>query len=157
MDDKKTVFDYIKQLFTTYGIMVLIFIVINLIIGNEARSLSTLFALGSEGLSSATLLQLFFLALIITIAQNFFLSDILIKNMALIVRNILFFVTVMIAISVFVILFGWFPIGNILAWTGFIVCFAVCTAVSALIMRLEENAENKKMQEALTKYNKNGD
>ena len=106
MDDKKTVFDYIKQLFTTYGIMVLIFIVINLIIGNEARSVSTLFALGSEGLSSATLLQLFFLALIITIAQNFFLSDILIKNMALIVRNILFFVTVMIAISVFVILFS---------------------------------------------------
>ena len=34
MDEKNTIFDYIKQLFTTYGIMVLIFIVINLIIGN---------------------------------------------------------------------------------------------------------------------------
>lgn len=154
MDEKNTIFDYIKQLFTTYGIMVLIFIVINLIIGNEARTVSTLFALGSAGLSSATLFQLLFLAVIITVAQNIFLSDILIKNMALIVRNILFFLTVMVAISMFVILFGWFPIGNVVAWIGFIVCFALCTAISAVIMRLEENAENRKMQEALNKYKK---
>ena len=154
MDEKNTIFDYIKQLFTTYGIMVLIFIVINLIIGNEARTVSTLFALGSSGLSSATLFQLLFLAVIITVAQNIFLSDILIKNMALIVRNILFFLTVMVAISMFVILFGWFPIGNVVAWIGFIVCFALCTAISAVIMRLEENAENRKMQEALNKYKK---
>ena len=109
MDDRKTIFDYIKQLFTTYGIMVVIFIVTNLIIGNEARSLSTLFALGSAGLSTATLLQLFFLAAIITVAQNIFLSDILIKNLALIVRNILFFVTVMAASTLFIVFFGWFP------------------------------------------------
>lgn len=154
MDEKKTIFDYIKQLFTTYGIMVVIFIVTNLLVGNEARVLSTLFALGSVGLSTVTLLQLFLLALIITIAQNIFLSDILIKNMALIVRNILFFVTVMVASTLFIILFSWFPIGDPRAWIGFIVCFAICTAVSAGIMRLEENAENKKMQEALNKFKK---
>ena len=154
MDEKKTIFDYIKQLFTTYGIMVVIFIVTNLLVGNEARVLSTLFALGSVGLSTVTLLQLFLLALIITIAQNIFLSDILIKNMALIVRNILFFVTVMVASTLFIILFSWFPIGDPLAWIGFIVCFAICAAVSAGIMRLEENAENKKMQEALNKFKK---
>ena len=154
MDEKKTIFDYIKQLFTTYGIMVVIFIVTNLLVGNEARVLSTLFALGSVGLSTVTLLQLFLLALIITIAQNIFLSDILIKNMALIVRNILFFVTVMVASTLFIILFSWFPIGDPSAWIGFIVCFAICTAVSAGIMRLEENAENKKMQEALNKFKK---
>lgn len=154
MDEKKTVFDYIKHLFTTYGIMVLIFFVTNLIIGEEAKSVSTLFALGSKGLSSATLIQLLFLALIATVAQNVFLSDILIKNMALIVRNILFFMTVMIACTLFIILFGWFPVGDAVAWIGFIVCFTFCTAVSALIMRLEENAENKKMQEALSRLKK---
>ena len=154
MDEKKTIFDYIKQLFTTYGIMVVIFIVTNHLVGNEARVLSTLFALGSVGLSTVTLLQLFLLALIITIAQNIFLSDILIKNMALIVRNILFFVTVMVVSTLFIILFSWFPIGDPRAWIGFIVCFAICTAVSAGIMRLEENAENKKMQEALNKFKK---
>ena len=74
--------------------------------------------------------------------------------MALIVRNILFFLTIMIAITVFVIIFGWFPINEVGAWIGFIVSFAVCTAVSAVFMRLEERAENKKMQEALNRLKK---
>ena len=135
MEDRKTVFEYIAQLFATYGIMVVIFIVINHFVGDEARRVSTLFTLGSSGL-------------------NIFLSDILIKNMALIVRNILFFVTVMIAIAVFVILFGWFPVNEAGAWIGFLISFAVCTTVSAVFMRLEERAENKKMQEALNKLKK---
>ena len=154
MEDRKTIFEYIAQLFTTYGIMVVIFIVINLVIGDNARSVSTLFALGSDGLSAAMLLELLLLAFIITAAQNVFLSDILIKDMALIVRNILFFLTIMIAITVFVIIFGWFPINEVGAWIGFIVSFAVCTAVSAVFMRLEERAENKKMQEALNRLKK---
>lgn len=154
MEDRKTVFEYISQLFTTFGIIVVIFIVINHFIGDEARSVSTLFSLGSGGLSSAMLVQLLLLAVIITVAQNVFLSDILIKNMALILRNILFFVTVMAAIAVFVILFGWFPINEAGAWIGFLVSFAVCTTVSAVFMRLEERAENKKMQEALNRLKK---
>ena len=154
MEDRKTVFEYISQLFTTFGIIVVIFIVINHFIGDEARSVSALFSLGSGGLSSAMLVQLLLLAVIITVAQNVFLSDILIKNMALILRNILFFVTVMVAIAVFVILFGWFPIGEAGAWIGFLVSFAVCTTVSAVFMRLEERAENKKMQEALNRLKK---
>ena len=154
MEDRKTVFEYIAQLFATYGIMVVIFIVINHFVGDEARRVSTLFTLGSSGLSSAMLIQLLLLAVIITAAQNVFLSDILIKNMALIVRNILFFVTVMIAIAVFVILFGWFPVNEAGAWIGFLISFAVCTTVSAVFMRLEERVENKKMQEALNKLKK---
>ena len=154
MEDRKTIFEYIAQLFTTYGIMVVIFIVINLFIGDNARNVSTLFALGSDGLSAAMLLELLLLAFIITAAQNVFLSDILIKDMALIVRNILFFLTIMIAITVFVIIFGWFPINEVGAWIGFIISFAVCTTVSAVFMRLEERAENKKMQEALNRLKK---
>ena len=154
MEDRKTIFEYIAQLFTTYGIMVVIFIVINLFIGDNARNVSTLFALGSDGLSAAMLLELLLLAFIITAAQNIFLSDILIKDMALIVRNILFFLTIMIAITVFVIIFGWFPINEVGAWIGFIISFAVCTTVSAVFMRLEERAENKKMQEALNRLKK---
>lgn len=154
MEEKKNVFDYIRQLFTIYGVMVLIFVIFNLIIGDEAKSISTLFSIGSAGLASATLLQLLFMALIITVAQNIFLTDILIKNLALIVRNILFFITIMIAIIAFVIVFGWFPINNVAAWIGFIVSFAVCTGVSAWLMHLEEKAENKKMQEALNRLKK---
>ncbi len=154
MDDNKNIFDYIKQLFTSFGIVVLLFIAINIIIGNEAGSVSSLFALGAKGLSTATLLQLLFLVLIITVAQNIFLSDLVIKNMALVVRNILFFATIMAAITVFAVVFGWFPLNNIAAWIGFIVSFAFCSVISSVIMRLEENAENKKMQDALNRLKK---
>ena len=65
-----------------------------------------------------------------------------------------FFATIMVAITVFAVIFGWFPLNNIAAWIGFIVSFAVCTAVSAVFMRLEERAENKKMQEALNRLKK---
>ena len=154
MDDNKNIFDYIKQLFTSFGIVVLLFIAINFIIGNEAGSVSSLFALGAKGLSTATLLQLLFLVLIITVAQNIFLSDLVIKNMALVVRNILFFATIMAAITVFAVVFGWFPLNNVAAWIGFIVSFAFCSVISSVIMRLEENAENKKMQDALNRLKK---
>ena len=154
MDDNKNIFDYIKQLFTSFGIVVLLFIAINIIIGNEAGSVSSLFALGAKGLSTATLLQLLFLVLIITVAQNIFLSDLLIKNMALVVRNILFFATIMAAITIFAVVFGWFPLNNVAAWIGFIVSFAFCSVISSVIMRLEENAENKKMQDALNRLKK---
>ena len=142
MEEKKNIFDYIKELFTSYGIVVLLFIVINLIIGNEAGSVSSLFALGSKGLSTATLLQLLFLVLIITVAQNLFLTDLVIKNMALV------------AITVFAVVFSWFPLNDPRAWIGFIVSFSVCTVVSSVIMRMEENAENKKMQDALNRLKK---
>ena len=74
--------------------------------------------------------------------------------MALIVRNILFFAAIMAAIIVFVIIFGWFPVYNAAAWIGFFISFAVCTAIRAVIMHFEEQAENKKMQEALRRFNK---
>ena len=154
MEERKSVFEYIKELFTCYGIVILIFIAINYFIGDQAGSVSTLFALGSKGLSSAMLLQLFLMGVITTIAQNIFLTDLLIKNMSLIVRHILFFMTLMVAIIIFAVCFGWFPLNDPAAWVGFIVSFSVCSVMSAFIMRLEEKAENKKMQEALNRLKK---
>lgn len=154
MEDRKTIFNYIGQMFSIYGVMIVIFVVINLIIGDNAGSVSTLFSLGKTGLSTATLLELLLLTLIVTAAQSIFLTDVVIKNMALIVRNVLFFATILVAITVFASVFGWFPLNDPAAWIGFIVSFAVCAAVSAFLMRFEENAENKKMQEALNRLKK---
>ena len=154
MEDKKTIFNYISQLFAIYGIVIAIFVAINLIVGNEVGSVSTLFALGSTGLSTKTLIELFVLVVIVTIDDNVFHTDLLIKNMSLIVRNILFFAVILVTIIVFAVVFGWFPLDNVLSWIGFIVSFSVCAVFSAIHMRLEENAENKKMQEALNKLKK---
>jgi len=154
MEEKKTIFNYIGQVFSIYGVITVIFVVINLIIGNEAGSVSTLFSLGSAGLSTATLLELLLLTLIVSAAQIIFLTDVVIKDMALIARNILFFAVILAAIIAFAAGFGWFPLNNLSAWIGFIVSFAVCASISAFLMRLEENSENKKMQDALNRLKK---
>ena len=151
-EDRKSVFGYIAQLLATYGAMVVIFIVFDLCMGKETEGYSTLFELGSRGLTLATLLQLLFLAVLVTIAQVAFLTDLLIKNMNMIARNLLFIIAIFVSIVVFAVLFGWFPVGDLAAWAGFLVSFSLSMAASLFITRFIEKSENKKMQEALDKY-----
>ena len=151
-EDRKSVFGYIAQLLATYGAMVIIFIVFGLCIGTTTEGYSTLFELGNRGLTMGTLLQLLFLAVLVTIAQVVFLTDALIKNMNMIARNLLFITSIFISIVTFAAVFGWFPVNDIKAWIGFVISFSVSMTVSLLITRSVEKSENKKMQEALDRY-----
>ncbi|MBO7531201.1 MAG: hypothetical protein J6T50_05290 [Lachnospiraceae bacterium] len=151
-EDKKSVFGYIAQLLATYGAMVVIFIVFDICIGRSTEGYSTLFELGSRGLTVNTLLQLLLLAVLVTIAQVVFLTDVLIKNMNMIARNFLFIIAIFVSIVVFAVSFGWFPVNDLAAWVGFLVSFSLSMAASLLITRFIEKSENKKMQEALDKY-----
>lgn len=154
MEQNKTIFSYIGQLFATYGVIVTIFIVFTCIIGDNAKNISTLYSLGNLGLSLATLVQLLALAGVITLAQVAFLTDCWIKSMNMILRNILFFLVICVGIGIFAAVFTWFPINNIMAWVAFAISFTICTVISVLISKLQENAENKKMEQALAKIKK---
>jgi len=157
MESKKTIFNYISDVFTMYGVIVSVYILLSLIVGDYVGELSSLFRLGSAGLSTATLLQLLLLASIIVIAQNIFLADRWIKNMTIVMRNMLFFLTIMVATAVLICLFDWFPVKDLKAWGGFFLSFTVSTLISGLISRLKERAENDSLQAALEKYNKKKD
>lgn len=152
MEEKKTIFDYLSELFTIYGVMVALFIVFTLIVGSKASTVSTLFQLGKEGLAIATLLQLLGLALFIMAVRNVFLTDLCIKNMSLLIRNVLFFASVLVAIVFCVIIFGWFPTNSLISWICFIISFAVCTIVSTFLTRAAEKTENAKMAKALERF-----
>lgn len=152
MEDNKTLFDYISKVFTVFGVVILIHVVIGLIVGQGASELSTLFRLGSEGLAMTTLLQLFALSVIVIIWQTIFLTDKLIKNMSIAIRISLMFVSVTVSVVVFVIAFGWFPVKELKAWIGFFVSFAICSLAGAGFSRMKEKADNKKMDEALEKF-----
>ena len=155
MEERKTVFAYISQVFATFGIIVTIFILFSLLIGEGAGAYSTLFALGRTGLRLSTLLELLLLSGIITLIQVLFLTDRWIKNMSIIWRNVLFFSIILGAIVVMILLFGWFPMDDPLAWGGFFASFIPSMGLSVLISRLRERAENRRMQAALDKYQKN--
>ena len=151
MEDNKTIFNYIGQVFATYGMILFIFIIFGIMIGDNASGSSSLFELGNQGSTIATLLQLFILAIIISVAQIAFLTDRWIKNLSILFRNVLFFGIVVLTIVIFAILFGWFPIDDVKSWIGFVLSFVVCTAISVTIRGLKEQAENKKMEQALNK------
>ncbi len=153
MEEKKTIFNYISQVFTTFGIIVLIFILLSILIGERTEDYSTLFAMGNEGLSIATLCELLLLAVMITLARLVFLTDRWIMNMTMIARNALFFLAVLIMIVFMVFAFKWFPVDDLSAWIGFILSYALSMVISVFVTKLKERSENSKMQEALDQYN----
>ena len=153
MDEKRTIFSYISQAFATYGAIVVIFIVFSLILDEDTGEFSTLFELGRTGLTLHTLLQLLLIAVVVTAAQVIFLTDVLLKNLAIVARNALFFAVILVAMVAFACIFGWFPIGDPKAWLGFGVSFGLSVAASIIISRAVEKAENRSLQAALEKYN----
>ena len=154
IEEKKTVFNYFSQTLTIFGAIMVIFMVFLLIVPEEAREVSSLYRLGKEGLSLATMAQLLLLSIIVTTVSGIFMTDRFIKRMSVPLRIALLFTSVVAAVVVMVIVFAWFPVDKTEAWVAFIICFVVSAAVSYLITRLKERAENNKMQEALEKYKK---
>ena len=155
MDDKKNIFDYLTQVFAIFGVIVTMFIVFTVLIGDGTGEYSTLFSLGRIGLTIETLLQLLLLAIIITILQNMFLTDRWIKSLSIVLRYVFFFLSIMTAIIIMVKLFGWFPLNEVSAWIGFFISFTFCTIISITLTRISERMENQKMKDALERYNKN--
>ena len=151
MDKKPTIFDYLSQVFMIFGITILVLNIFCLIFGELANEFSSIFTLGSEGLSVETMLQ-FLLAIAITIVfRSIFMTDLIIKKMPLLARIIVLFAAAFLNIMVFVIVCGWFPVNNLLAWIMFIISFAVSCTLSTLVSILRERTENKRLAEALDK------
>lgn len=152
MEERKTIFDYIGQLFATFGIIVTIFMVFSLVIGEGTGEYSSLFRLGREGLTLPSLLQLLLLSLILTVCQILFLTDKVIKNLSLVLRYVFFFLVIMVAMVIMAAVFAWFPVDDGTAWFGFFISFAISMFISVILTRLEEKTENDKMQKALEEY-----
>lgn len=154
MEEKITVFTYIKQVFKIYGLTVLIFILFSEAIGDLARGHSSLFSMGREGLSMDTLLQLLgFIVCVVALEYLFFKSRV-IKIASVAVRSILFLLCTVVLVAGCAILFKWFPAGEVRAWIGFGISFVICSLISFLFSYLEEKSENQKMADALERMKK---
>ena len=152
MDNKPTIYDYLSQVFMTFGITLLLLNILCLMFGESAKEFSTIFTLGNSGLSVKTTFQ-FLLAIAITIVLRFtFMTDIVIKKMPLAARIIAMFTAVFLNIVVFIILCGWFPVNNPTAWVMFLISFAVSCSVSTVVSLFREKTENRKLAEALKKF-----
>ncbi len=149
MEKEKTIFDYISQVFVIFGATVLILNMFCLLFGKDAKELSTLFSLGNQGLSVATMLQFLAMSVFITIWRFLFFTDKVIKDLSLALRTAGMFTAVVLTIIVFVLLFSWFPLGDWKAWLGFGVSFVISVAISLGLSTLKEKTEEEKMAKAL--------
>lgn len=149
MKRKDDVFRYMSHLLVTFGFTVGVLTVFAAFIGEHAKPYSNIFSLGDQGLSLETLAQFLMLSAIITGLRFCLFTDGLISRISLVFRTFLMFFIVILAISVFAVHYGWFPVNMLEAWGAFFACFAVCAIASSYIMAWKTDRENKEMEEAL--------
>ncbi len=149
MKKREIIFDYIEQIFKIFGVVVLCMCIFCVLLGERAKEFSTIFALGESGLTINTILQFFLLSVIIITLRLVFFTEGLIKKLPVAVRTVCMFILVILFITLFSILFGWFPVNMWQAWLSFFVCFFVSAGISTALALLKEKVENKRMEEAL--------
>lgn len=151
MQNKKTIFDFLAQGFCLFGVMVTIISGICVVVGDRAKKISSMFSLGSEGLSIEIMLQLFVIALLITGARFIYFNDVIVKRTWIAVRTALLLLTVIGIITIFICAFGWFPVDMWQPWLLFLAGFGILFLLGTAITYLKEKQDNRNMEEALRK------
>lgn len=149
MNKRETVFSYLAQIFFIYGFTILTLNIFCLLFGEDAKDFSTIFAMGSSGLSLATSVQFFALSVFIATFRFVIFSDGLIRKIPIAVRTVIMFTLIIVLMVCFIYLFGWFPVNMWQPWVMFFLCFGISAAISALLSMWKERLENRVMEEAL--------
>lgn len=149
MEQKRTIFDYIGQVFTIFGITVGILSVFCALFGDEAKGVSTIFSLGGEGIALQTILQFFITSVLITMLRFLFFTNVVFRRMAIPFRAGCMMVSVLLLLCGMNGLCNWFPETMWRAWLMFFLSFGISFVVSVGVTIFRERLENRKMEEAL--------
>lgn len=146
---KSSVFDYLANVMFVYGIAIISLCLFCVLFGEDAAEVSSMFRLGSAGISIDTLMQFLLFAVILSGLRWLFFTDRIIRNLSIAFRTIWMFVCIIVLMGVFAAVFQWFPVDMAMPWVMFFVCFFIYASVSVGVSVLKEKSDNKKMQEAL--------
>lgn len=132
-----------------WGIAMLSLCLFCIIFGENAKGHSSIFELGSKGISIATSIQFFCLAVILASLRTLFFTELFIKKLNIMGRTIWMILCMILSIGVFAFSFQWFPVNQIKPWIMFFICFSICATISIMVSAIKEKSDNKKMREAL--------
>lgn len=149
MEEKKTIFDYMGQVFIVFGFAMLMLNVFCLVFGESAKGFSAMFELGNKGIPAKVAFQFLCVSALIVGIRFVFFTDIFIKKMPIWLRTVCMLMIIVIVMAAFVIVFQWFPVNMWQPWVMFLICFGISFAVSYLVMIIKEKTENRQMEEAL--------
>ena len=151
MEDKKTIFSFLGNVFGVFGISMTIMMVFSQLFGEMAGDISAMFRLGKEGIPVEVMAQFLAVSFIITGIQYLLFSEKLLRRWSVLARTMTMILMVVAVLSIFICLFGWFPLGMWEPWVMFLVCFLICFGVSTVLMRLKTRLENRKLEEGLAR------
>lgn len=140
-----------------FTLSLIIMVIFNLLFRKDAAEISKyseLFAFCDQGLSFKALAELLVTAFFISLVRYFWFSDRFFKDIMMFHRVTFLLISVLVLATIASILFNWFPIHMWEAWTGFIVSFALSTAVSFGLMLIRSKVESKKYQNMFDEYKK---
>jgi len=152
MDKKKGILWYFSQVFMLYGIIILFLSTFCRFFGEDGAAISTIFALGDKGLSVSTMFEFFLAIAIIVLLRFVFMTDIVIKKLPRVFRNIALLTTGLLVSVGFIFAFGWFKAEDGKAWVMFFVSFALSCGISTLVSAIAEKQENRRLEEALKRF-----
>lgn len=152
---KNTILNYIKAVLFNLGLSTLGSSVVIMLCGDQMKGLSTIGALGSEGVPVRLILQLLLLCMTVNALARLFLTDTLIKDMKPSLRIILATACAFPLVLGAAVFFGWIPVhesGGIIGIAIGAVCFFCVFTCSARRFIRREEAENKQLAAALERY-----
>lgn len=149
MEKRKTVFDYLAQVMIVFGFTMLALNIFCIVLGNSAKDLSAMFELGNQGIPVGIAFQFLCVSALTICVKLVFFTDVLIKNMPIWLRTICMLATIVAIITVFSVLFHWFPVDMWQSWAAFLISFGLSFLGSYLVVVMKEKTENRKMEEAL--------
>lgn len=151
MQERKSIFDYIYEVFAIFGFTMIFMVIFAKVFGDDAKTISSLFQLGNEGISVDIMLQFVGFSVINVALQYIYFTDRIIKDLSIVIRTVLMVVSILISSAFFIVIFEWFPINKWETWLIFIVCFIICFVASVVLSTVKNDFENKKLAEGLSK------
>ena len=110
------------------------------------------FIIGAYGISYASIFQLFGLSVTLSILLLIFVSDIFLSKYMLVWRYMIFMGLALVSISLFVVVFRWFPPGTWQGWASLLGAFTLFSSMSMIPTFLKIKREDKEYEKALSDY-----
>ena len=155
IENKITIKSFLADVCIIFTVMILAFTVEGILGGEQMETLSTLYQAGGKAIAYSTILQVLLCAALVITLKAVIFSDILFKRMMLLWRVVFMVLATLGVTSICIVLFGWFPIGDLVGWGMFLLSFLVCFGISTTIMIYETKKESTKYEKLLEEYKQN--
>ena len=156
-NEKSFIIEILLSFTTIFTVSLFTFLIIGFMVIRFfplAQELSSIFVLKGTGLSNSTILQIAGLSIFLAVFKELLLSYRFLEKMRFLLRYFLFFLASLFSISVFSIIFNWFPKYNLFAWINFLVWLILCFIITSVISFLKFKLADKKYNILLDGYKK---